>query len=167
MRLSKSVVAGLTAATALVLAPLASRAATDTGNLTVTATVNGSCTIGDATLAFGVYDPAAAAKTGTTSFSVQCTKTTVGTLSFDKGLAATAAGNTRLMKVNPADLDTTALSYELFADSGFTQPLGTTNSIVVNGTGVVQTVDIFGRIPAAQFVAPGDYTDTVVATISF
>lgn len=167
MHLSKSVFAGLTAATALVLAPLASQAGTDTGNLTVTATVNGACTIGDATLAFGVYDPAAAALTGTTSFSVQCTKTTQGTITFDQGLAASATGNTRLMKVNPGDADTEALSYELFADAGFTLPLGTSNSIVIDGTGAIIPVEIHGRIPAAQFVAPGSYTDTVVATITF
>lgn len=167
MRLSKLSLPGLTAAAALVLAPLASQAGTDTGTLSVTASVADACTIGDALLAFGAYNPVAAgALTQTTTFAVQCTNLTAYNITLNGGGSGVTTGNVRTMRLTPAGT-TAGLTYELFSDSGLTAPLGVGVQLPGTGNGAVQSVSIYGRIPANQFVAIGSYSDSVIATINF
>jgi spore coat protein U-like protein len=167
MHLPKLSLPGLTAAAALVLAPLASQAGTDDGVLSVTASVDHACTIGDALLAFGPYNPVAAgALTNTTTFAVQCTNLTPYNITLNGGGSGVASGNVRTMRLTPAGA-TAGLTYELFSDAGFTVPLGVGVQLPGTGSGVVQNVSIYGRIPANQFVAIGNYSDSVTATINF
>lgn len=166
MRLAKLSLPGLTAAAALVLAPLASQAGTDTGTLSVTASVDAACTIGDALLAFGAYDPlATTALTNTTTFDVQCTNLTPYNITLDGGGSGATSGNARTLQLTPAGA--TGLTYELFSDSGFAVPLGVGVQLPGIGDGTVQSVSIYGSIPAGQFVAVGNYSDSVIATINF
>src|ERR1700730_14440502 len=58
----------------------------------ITASVSAKCTIGAFSIAFGVYDPFAAApldQPGTVT--INCTKGTSGTVSFDLGVNASGA----------------------------------------------------------------------------
>jgi spore coat protein U-like protein len=57
------------------------------------------------------------------------------------------------------------LNYGLFSDSGHSANFVTTASITGNGSG--QPITIYGQVPAAQYVAPGAYTDTVTATVTY
>jgi spore coat protein U-like protein len=166
MRLSQLTLPAFTAAAALVLAPLTSQAGTDTGNLSVSARVDAACTIGDATLPFGIYDPASTtAATNSATFSVQCTNLTTYDITLGGGSGGLTSGNVRTMKINAAD--TTGLNYELFSDVGLTTALGIGTKLAGTGDGNANDVTIYGRIPVGQFVTVGTYNDTVLATINF
>jgi spore coat protein U-like protein len=58
-----------------------------------------------------------------------------------------------------------ALNYGLYTDAGHTTNFATLASANGTGSGVVTTV--YGQVAAGQYVAPGTYTDTVTATVTY
>jgi spore coat protein U-like protein len=142
-----------------------------TSSLTVTATVPAVCVLSAGTLAFGNYDPVGANATtpltGSSAFSVACTKNTAYTVTLGTGAnAASAMGTSRAMK----DAGTGAfLSYELYTNNTYGTVWNTTNT--VGGTAATTSaipLTAYGRIPAGQNVpAATGYTDTVVSTVNF
>ncbi len=142
-------------------------AATETDNLEVTATVAQSCSIEGDTLAFGTYTMLDTTDTdATATITVVCNsgaaaKITLGAGSNEDG--STPAAPLRRMK----DAGTNLLSYQLYTESGRTDIWGDTVGSSVDYDANSQAMTVFGRIAAAQDVPAGDYTDTVVATITF
>jgi spore coat protein U-like protein len=153
-------------------------AATATANLNVTANVNANCTIGTTAVAFGAYDPivthAAATLDATGTVSIACTKGTTANIGL--GLGANASGAVRRM----SDGGTERLTYELFqpasaavgAVCAYTTVWGTTigtNTLlpVAAPSKASRAFNVCGRVAAGQDPAPGNYTDTVVATVTF
>jgi spore coat protein U-like protein len=57
------------------------------------------------------------------------------------------------------------LGYALYSDTGRTVNFATTASIT--GSGAAQPITIYGQIPAGEYVAPGSYTDTITATVTY
>jgi spore coat protein U domain-containing protein, fimbrial subunit CupE1/2/3/6 len=159
--------------------------AATSANFQAKAQVSPNCTIavsGD--LDFGAYDPvaanASAAKTGSTSLALACTRGSNSTISlsasinFGAGLAAM-----RSMTTGAGGAGNT-LSYELFqpdaiggsaGSSGTPWGDGTTGGsayTVPASTGVApRTVLVFGSIPGGQDVSTGAYLDNVTATVNF
>lgn len=139
-------------------------AATATGTLTVTATVANTCIIGDATLAFGSYEPvvtnASANLDGSTKVSITCTK------GANAKIYSTTAIDDRKI-TNSTD----ELSYILYTDSNRSTALGindTADTIdVTNATGQAQDIDLYGRIAGGQNVSAGNYSGTANLTISY
>jgi spore coat protein U-like protein len=162
------------AAALLGSASLAS-AATATANLTVTATVNTNCTIATTAVAFGVYDPNAAAPLDATgTVSIACTKGTAPTIGL--GLGLFPSGVVRQMNDGGAN----RLTYELFqpasnavgAACAYTVVWGTTigtNTLapVAAPSKASRSYNVCGRIAAGQDPTAGAYIDTVVATVNF
>jgi spore coat protein U-like protein len=148
-------------------------AGTATSNLSVTATVNSTCQTSTTTVAFGVYNPASgSASDSTGAVKVQCTVGTTYTIALDAGGNPGTPGDvtTRRMAANVSD----RLPYQLFLDSARTTVWGDGGSGSLNpvsgshsGDGSEQSYTVYGRIAAGQFVAPGSYIDTVVATVSY
>ncbi|MBR0667019.1 spore coat U domain-containing protein [Roseomonas hellenica] len=139
-------------------------AATATGTFQVTATVQATCLISANPLAFGTYT--GTQTDATTTLAVTCTNTTPYTVGLDAGTATGATVTTRRM-TGPASA---FLNYALFSDSARTINWGNTvgtNTVAGTGSGAAQTLTVYGRVPAAQFVAPGAYVDTITATITF
>jgi len=142
---------------------------TATNNLAVSATVVRNCTITAGTLAFGNYDPIVANgvanldQTGT--FTVTCTRGGAPAvwLGMDNG-AHYLAPNRRMIGT------TEFLNYALYQDAARTVAWGNTSGtspvVTQNGRNPV-TVTVYGRVPAAQDVLAGGYTDTVVMTVNF
>jgi spore coat protein U-like protein len=117
----------------------------------ITASVSAKCTIGAFSIAFGVYDPFAAApldQPGTVT--INCTKGTTGVVSFDNGLSFAAGA--RRMKDTGAG--TNFLTYEVYTDAAHT--------IVWNAVNTA-----YGRVPNGQDAAVMSYQDTLVATVTF
>ena len=141
--------------------------ATATGTLTVTATVANTCIIGDATLAFGSYEPvvthASANLDGSTKVSITCTK----------GASAKIYSTTAIAdrKITNQTAGTDALSYTLYTDSGLSTALGIDDNAgtidVTNATGQAQDIDLYGRIAGGQNVSAGNYSGTANLTISY
>lgn len=138
-------------------------AATATVSSTVSATVQATCLISAATMAFGTYTGVLAETTST--ISVTCTNTTAYNVGLNVGLGTGATVTSRKM-MNAAVL----LNYALFRDAGRTLNWGntvSTDTLAGTGTGVQQSLTVYGRIAAGQFVTPGAYSDTITATITY
>jgi spore coat protein U-like protein len=42
-----------------------------------------------------------------------------------------------------------------------------TDTVPLTGNGAAQVETVYGQIPAGQFVAPGSYSDTITATVTY
>jgi spore coat protein U-like protein len=122
-----------------------------------------ACTINaGSAVAFGTYDPAAAAPTdsaGTITYT--CTSAALVTLST--GGSGTYNPRTLVSGAN-------TMNYNLYADAARTQVWGDFSAgttIQVAGAGTNAVLSVFGRIPAAQNPNPGSYADTIVVTFFF
>ena len=149
---------------ALNLVPMSGNAATATTTFAVTATVGATCIISATPLAFGSYTGVVDAVSST--LTVTCTNTTLYNVGLSAGLAPLATTTTRGM-VGPG---LAVLSYGMFIDAGHSVNFGQTllaNTVSGIGNGAAQPITVFGQIPASEFVAPGDYADTITATVTF
>jgi spore coat protein U-like protein len=150
---------------------------TQTANLTVQVQVNANCTISTTVVDFGTYDPvvanASAAKTGSGTVVIGCTKGSAPTIGL--GLGGNASGSTRRMS-NGTD----NLTYELYfpttnaasaACGTLTTVWGTSGANLFTPTSPTsrntRTYNVCGSIAGAQDVSVGAYTDTVIATVTF
>ena len=149
---------------ALGLPSLPAVAATVNNTFGVTATVESSCLVSATTMAFGSYTGAAA--TATSAVSVTCTNSTPYNVGLSAGGAQGATVTARKM-TGPASA---LLSYGLFSDSSRTvnwgQTVGT-DTVAGIGTGAVQALTVYAQTGAGQYVAPGAYTDTITATVTY
>jgi spore coat protein U-like protein len=137
---------------------------TATQSFAVSVTVASGCTITATNLAFGNY-AATAASTSTSTISVTCTNTTPYNVGLNAGNATNATVTTRKMQ-NGASL----LSYSLSQNSAHTTNWGNTigtDTESGTGNGAVQSLTVYGQVPAGQFVKAGAYTDTITATITY
>ena len=138
-------------------------AATATNTFTVTATVSATCAVTPTGLAFGTY--ATAQVDATSSITVTCTSTTPYNVGLDAGTGASATVLARKMTGTGA-----TLNYTLYSDSGRTTNWGNTagtDTVAGTGAGTAQTLTVYGRIPAGQYVVPGNFTDTITATVYY
>jgi spore coat protein U-like protein len=157
---------GLVGTLAVSLLPTPTVAATQTATIAISATVQATCLITATALAFGTYTGVVA--TGTSTVTLTCTNTTPYTVGLSAGLGATptATVTTRHM-TGPAAAN---LNYALFSDSARTANWGDTLVTTWQsgtGSGAAQILTVYGQVAAGQYVAPGAYTDTVTATITY
>lgn len=68
-----------------------------------------------------------------------------------------------------SDGGTNYLDYSLFSNPGYNVVWGndTTADVETTGTGAADAHVVYGRIEGSQNVPEGNYTDTVVATVTF
>jgi spore coat protein U-like protein len=147
-----------------------SLAGTATSSFAVTATVANSCIVSSTTLAFPTYLPtSASATTGSTAVDVTCTLGAPYTVALSNGSGTGAdptAGASGRKMTGPSSA---LLGYNLYQDAGYTQAWGSTGVYLLSGTGtgVQVPLTVYGRIPASQVAAAGNYTDTINVTVSF
>ncbi len=134
--------------------------------ITVSANVVKACTISDAVLAFGQYDPLNAndnLATGTISFT--CTNGVTATIDLAAG--GHAASGARGMANG-----TNILPYQIYTTNSRTTVWGTAltggASVTAAGTGQAASVTMYGTIPHGTITAiDGSYGDTLQATLNF
>jgi hypothetical protein len=103
----------------------------------------------------------------TTLLTVLCTPGTTYTLGLDQGVGTGATVAVRLMA---GALTGSTLAYTIYSDTARTTVWGNTvgsNTVAGTGSGMPQILTGFGRVPSAQLSAPGAYTDTVTATVTY
>lgn len=150
-----------------------SYAGTATANLDVSATITANCTISTAPLAFGAYDPivanAAGALDGTGTVTTTCTNGSAATVTLGQGANADTGSTDAIPLRRMNDGGTNYLSYFLYSDSGRTTVFGNTDVTGKGETGTGGTVNttVYGRVTGGQNKPAGNYTDTVVATVTF
>lgn len=163
----KTKLLGFVCAAALVATPAVGLAATATTTFQVTATVLSVCTVSATNLAFGNYDATAGAPNDNTStVTVTCSNGSPYTVALDAGTGTGATVAVRRMSNGGNTLD-----YSMFTDAARTTIWGDTTLGTVDqagtGNGAAQNYTVYGRIPTAQFVAAGNYADTVTATVTY
>jgi spore coat protein U-like protein len=161
----------LSATTAAVLvsavAPMEADATTTvTATIAVSATVLSSCGVTALPLAFGTYSPTQSTNTtAQTTVVVTCTNGTpynVG-LNAGGGTGATVASRKLTSGSN-------LLTYSLYSDTGYSTVWGNTigtNTVTGTGTGLSQTINVYGSITALQTVPAGSYTDSVTVSLTY
>ena len=137
---------------------------TATATLQVSASVDQACTITAAPLSFGTYDPKATVATDIDgSLKVICTKGTPYTISMNAGM--NGIDGVRTMTASSGS--TSGLTYEIYKDSNRSTVWGMNTTGQSNtGTGADQSIYLYGRIEKNQWVAAGNYKDTVTVTLS-
>jgi spore coat protein U-like protein len=137
---------------------------TATTSFLVTANVQASCTISATNLVFGDYTQAPL--DGQSQISLTCTNGAPWSVGLDQGTFPGATVTTRRM-TGPGNF---SLLYSLYRDAARALNWGNTvgtDTVSGVGTGSVQTLNVFGRVPAAQPAGPGGYRDTIVGMITF
>jgi spore coat protein U-like protein len=136
------------------------------------------CGISTTGVAFGNYDPAVTTNTDSTGdLVVICTHVSGGAtrVNYTVALSAGSSGNYAQRQLRAG---TATLNYNLFDSAALTRVWGNgaAGTAVVPGlllvnpgsNSIVQASHpIYGRIPALQAVANGNYTDTIVVTLTF
>jgi spore coat protein U-like protein len=64
----------------------------------------------------------------------------------------------------------TQITYGLYQNAARSQPWGSangTNTVSGTGTGSGQPITVYGRVPAQTTPAPGTYSDSIVATLTY
>ena len=144
--------------------PVAALPATSTSSFNVTATVVATCVVSATPVAFGIYGTAQLDSTG--QVTVICVNGTSYTLALDAGTGSGASLAARRM-TGPTGQ---TLTYSLYQDSSRSSVWGDvvgTNAMAGTGSGIVQVITMYGRIPASQYPSAGVYSDTVAVTLTY
>jgi spore coat protein U-like protein len=132
-----------------------------------TATVTNNCFISTTPLAFAGYKRVLAAAVRTTgSVGVLCSAGAPYQVSLNGGTVANNTGARRMASAQTGgtiayDLSNT-LDGPIWGDGA-----NGTGMVTGTGSGAQQTLRLYGRVPAQRTPAPGDYKDTVTATLMF
>jgi spore coat protein U-like protein len=159
----------LAASSAALLAGLAFSTAEASTTLTTTfqvsLTITSSCVISANPLNFGSSGVLSATVAQSTTLNVTCTNTTPYSIGLDAGNATGSTVNARLLSSGTANV-----SYQLYSDTGRTTVWGNTigtNTISGTGSGSVQSLTVYGAVPAQTTPAAGSYTSTVTMSVTF
>lgn len=154
----------------LALCAGAAHAGSTSASLGVSATVSSVCTATTTPIAFGTYNPASgSALDASGAVMVTCTVGTTYSVALNAGANPSVAGDVTTRRM--ADASSNYLPYQIYLDSSHNTVWGNGTSGSASsghtGDGSAQGYTAYGRIPASQYVVPGSYTDTVVATITY
>lgn len=134
---------------------------------TVSAPVINDCTISVGNLAFPNSSLLGSALRSTATLSTRCSLNTAYKVTFDPGTTIGNSITARNMKGGPSN---ELVAYQISSTLDGAS-LGDGNSGTVfmtgTGTGATQTRTVYGLVPPQQTPAPGDYRDSVTATVWF
>jgi spore coat protein U domain-containing protein, fimbrial subunit CupE1/2/3/6 len=146
------------------------QAATSAAPISVSATVIAACTLGTSTLAFGTFTPGGSALNANGSLIITCTNGDHYTIALNAGLGSGATIPVRVLTKLAAPTGT--LRYTIYTTTARTTVWGngiSGSTVTGTGTGVAQTLTVPGTIFAGQggTATPGNYTDSVMITVTF
>ena len=132
-------------------------------SFTTGAGYSATCSVSAATLSFGSTGVLSA--DGTTSLTMTCSASTPYTIGLDGGNAGASDPAQRKMSNGGAQI-----TYGLYQNAARSQPWGNntgTNTVAGTGTGSGQALSVYGRVPAQTTPAPGTYSDSIIATLTY
>jgi spore coat protein U-like protein len=103
---------------------------------------------------------------GGTAVTVNCNSSVAYTVALNAGQGTGATTTTRKMATGGGG---NTLNYKMFQDSARTTNWGNTtgtDTVAGTGTGSNQTILIYPQLPAAQYVTPNTYNDTVTVSVT-
>ena len=132
--------------------------------LLVTARAEANCTISTTSVTFGTYDVfSATPRDANGTVQIDCTPRE--DVQVTLSLGSSSVFNPRTLRSG-----SNILNYNLFRNAGRTQIWGdgSAGTSTFSGNNIRNTtLTVFGRVPAAQDAAVGNYADTIVATVIF
>lgn len=134
-------------------------------SFTARARVVNDCRIDAAPLAFGAAGVLTAAVRATSAISVRCVNNNAYQIVLNGGSVANNVNGRKMKSAAGGTID-----YRLSATlDGASWGDGTLGSAIVSGvgTGALLPVPVYGIVPVQATPAPGDYRDTVTATVVF
>nr|WP_315252744.1 spore coat protein U domain-containing protein [uncultured Duganella sp.] len=134
---------------------------------TVSAPVINDCTINVGNLAFPNSSLLNSALRSTATLSTRCSLNTAYRVTFDAGVTPGNTVAVRKMKGSPSS---ELVAYQISSTlDGPSLGDGSGGTVVMSGTGTgaTQTRTVYGLVPSQQTPAPGDYKDSVTATVWF
>ena len=143
-----------------------------TAAMNVSALVKYSCSINTTPMAFGAYNGVGAnasiALEATATVISTCTSGAEALITMNAGASAgsgSADAPVRRMTAGPGKY----LDYQVYSDAARDTVWGNTipTGVALTGTGVPQSLIVYGSIPSAQVVPEGDYSDQIYVTISY
>lgn len=158
------------AAIAIAIASGSAEAATATTTFNVRITITAACDISTTAptdVNFGTQPSTATNVDNQGALNVNCTPSAPYTIALDNGQNGTDT-STRKMSSGTA-----LVPYQLYRNASRTaadiwgSTTGTGGNVYAgSGTGTVQTVPVYGRVPSTNFAA-GTYADVITATITY
>lgn len=139
-----------------------------TQSFDVTMKVVADCVISVANLDFGQNQGLLTNGVNATgNMSVTCSNTTPYNIGLNEGTGIGSTGTTRYLNGSAGNPET--IKFNLYQDNsktlwGNAQGVDTKSG---TGTGIAQTISIFGEVPAQNTPKPDDYKSTITATIYF
>jgi spore coat protein U-like protein len=152
----------------LLLAPGCAALTTSAGSFafTATATVVNNCLISASNVAFTSTGVLNSALTATGAITARCTNGDAYRIALSSG----SSGNVAARQMQRSGGGGT-VNYQLYTDSGHTSAWGdgTAGTAMATGTGSgnAVSINVYGQVPAQSTPIPGNYSDTITATISF
>ncbi|HEY7764666.1 MAG TPA: spore coat U domain-containing protein [Aestuariivirgaceae bacterium] len=142
-------------------------AGTDTDTFDVTLNIQAGCEVTSPNdLDFGTASFLDTAITAQVQFQIRCSSGTSGTISLNGGSGSSGTITTRTME-NGANV----ASYSLYTASNLAfiwgDGTGGSSTVTHTGTGVQETLTIYGQVPNQATPPPGVYSDTVTITATF
>jgi spore coat protein U-like protein len=101
----------------------------------------------------------------TSTIGMTCTGRTAWNVGLNNG--QNASGSIRRMRLGATS---NYVAYELYSDPGRTTRWGNTintDTIPGTGTGLAQSLTVYGRVPATQTVPSGSYSDIITVTVTY
>lgn len=145
-------------------------AATATGTLSVSATIAAACAVNssNSTISFGAY-VSSAVNDAIGTVAVTCTNTTTYDIALGPGNGSGASYADRIMT---GASSSALLHYNLYTSAARTTVWGDGSSgtakVSSTGTGIQQSISVYGRIPASQTTpGPDNYNDSVSITVTY
>jgi spore coat protein U-like protein len=124
-----------------------------------------TCSVSATSLNFGSTGVLQSALDATGSIGVTCTISAPYAIALDGG--TTGASDPAHRKMSKSS---ETITYGLYQNSGRTQAWGDSagvNTVSGTGSGLLQTLTVYGRVPVQATPSPGTYSDTVVVTLSY
>lgn len=144
--------------------------------LSAQAAVVFTCTVSASAINFGTYDPLSAGGDASAgSWSVNCTATGSGSATVS-GTLTLSTGNSGSYAQRYLRSGTNKLDYNIYLTPSYTQIIGngtggtyapTASGTVSAGQAYQVNGTFYGFIPAAQYVPPGGYVDSIVVTVTY
>ncbi|VVD66963.1 secreted pili protein involved in motility and biofilm formation [Pandoraea morbifera] len=128
-------------------------------------TVINNCTIAATNITFDSQSTLTSDVSGSGQLTLQCTNNDAYRVALSGGLSGSVSAR-RMTGATGASVD-----YQLYLDSARTTIWGDgtsgTSTLTGIGSGLIQFIPIYARVPSQSTPLPGVYTDTVTATIQF
>ena len=166
----KLAIASAIALGAAALASPAYAVGTATGTMTVTTSVANSCTITTGPMTFADYDPSAVVDLdATATITSTCTSGGSTKMTMSQGDNALTGSSVTTPLRAMDDGNDNALAYFLYSDSAGGTVWGDSAATgkAITADGSAQPITVHGRIPFGQTVPEGDFSDSVLVTLTY